>query len=85
MSAELPDAGKRIERFIREQFMVRPDDPHFSRTTDLYENGFVDSVGVVELLAFIDEEFGVEIPEKLLLSKDFSNIDGIAGIVDRLR
>jgi acyl carrier protein len=85
MREDLPDVQERIERFIRDQFMVRADDPRFSRTTDLYENGFVDSVGVVELLAFIDEEFGVEIPEPLLLSKDFSNIDGIAGIVNRLR
>ena len=84
MSMELPDVQRRIERFIREQFMVSDDDHRFSATTDLYENGFVDSVGVVELLAFIGEEFGVEIPEELLLSKDFSNVDGIARIVDRL-
>ena len=51
---------------------------------DIYESGYVDSIGVVELLAFIDEEFGVDVPETELLSDEFSNIDGIARIVSEL-
>jgi acyl carrier protein len=81
------DAGAiadRIEKYLREQFSIAEDDPGFTRTVDLYESGYVDSVGVVELLSFIDEEFGVDVPEPELLSPGFSNIDGIARIVDRL-
>ena len=59
-------------------------DPHFDRTVDLFESGYVDSVGVVELLGFVGEEFGAEIPENLLLSDDFCSVDGIARIVSQL-
>jgi len=82
---ELSDVQDRIERFIRERFAVSDGDPHFDRTIDLFESGYVDSVGVVELLAFLAEEFGVEVPENLLLSEDFTNVDGIARIVEQLR
>ena len=78
------DVQERIERFVRERFSVGEGDPHFDRTADLFERGYVDSVGVVELLAFIDEEFVVEIPERLLMSDDFTTIDGIARIVVQL-
>jgi acyl carrier protein len=71
----------RLEKFLREQFLVADDDPMFTRAVDLYETGYVDSVGLVELLAFIDDEFGVEVPEEALLSPSFSNIDGIARVV----
>jgi acyl carrier protein len=81
---DLAEMEQRIERFVRAQFTVSDGDTRFSRSVDLYEDGFVDSVGVVELLAFISEEFGVEIPDELLLSKDFSTVDGIARIVSRL-
>ena len=74
----------RIEKFLREQYFIADDDPGFTRTVDIYEGGYVDSVGVVELLAFIDEEFGVEVPETELLSEAFSTIDGIARIVAEL-
>ncbi len=73
----------RIEEFIRSQFSVSPTDPGFGRSADLFEEGYVDSVGVVEVLEFLNEEFDVEIPDDDLLSDDFSNIAGIARIVAR--
>jgi acyl carrier protein len=85
MTTDLPDVQQRVERFIREQFMVQNGDSRFDRTVDLYENGYVDSIGVVELLAFIQEEFGVEIPEELLLSKEFTIVEGIGRIIVELR
>jgi D-alanine--poly(phosphoribitol) ligase subunit 2 len=74
----------RIETFVRKQFEVDPQDDGFDRTVDLYDRGYIDSVGFVELLAFIADEFGVEIPEEDLLTDDFLMIDGIAIIVGRL-
>jgi D-alanine--poly(phosphoribitol) ligase subunit 2 len=50
---------------------------------DLFERGYVDSVGFVELLEFLRQEFGVEVPDEDLLDDDFSNINGIALIVSR--
>jgi acyl carrier protein len=78
------DVAGRIETFLRTQFDISPDDPGFTRTGDFYELGYVDSVGVAELLEFLSEEFGVEVPESELLSDEFSSIEGIARIVRRL-
>lgn len=74
----------RVERFIRTQYNISPTDPMFDREVDLFELGYVDSVGIVELIEFLRQEFGVEIPDEDLLSDDFSNISGIARIVSRL-
>ena len=74
----------RIETFVRSQFDIDSADSGFDRTVDLFELGYVDSVGFAELLAFLAEEFGVDIPEEDLLSEPFTRIDGIASIVNRL-
>jgi acyl carrier protein len=74
----------RIEAFIRSQFKVDPSDDAFDHTVDLFELGYIDSVGITELLAFLSEEFGVEVPENDLLSDEFLRIDGMAMIVSRL-
>jgi D-alanine--poly(phosphoribitol) ligase subunit 2 len=76
--------AERIEAFIRSQFEVDPNDDGFDRTVDLFELGYVDSVGFAELLAFLGEEFGVEVPEDDLLSDEFLRIDGMAMILSRL-
>ena len=73
-----------VEDFIRSTFNVSPTDPRFGRDVDLLEGGYVDSIGYVELLEFLAETYGVEIPEDDTMSDEFARIDGIARIVDRL-
>ncbi len=73
----------RIEEFIRIQFGISPTDPMFNRQVDLFEAGYVDSMGIVELLEFLRREFNAEIPDDDLLADDFSNIAGITRIVSR--
>jgi acyl carrier protein len=76
--AEIAD---RIERYVRVQFRVASRDTRFSRSVALFEAGYVDSVGVVELLTFLSDEFAVELPDDVLMSDEFSTIDGIATII----
>jgi acyl carrier protein len=75
--------AERVERYVRTQFRVAPGDQRFSRSLALFEAGYVDSVGVVELLAFLSEEFAVQLPDDALMSEEFSTITGIAAIVCR--
>jgi acyl carrier protein len=77
--------GDRVEAYVRTQFRVSPSDTRFSRSQRLFEMGYIDSVGVVELLAFLTEEFHVTLPDEALMSDEFSTIDGIAGLVCRYR
>jgi acyl carrier protein len=74
----------RLEEFIRKQFTIAASDTQFSRSVLLFENGYIDSVGAVELLAFIQEAFGVVVPDEDLLSEEFSTIEGIAAIIARM-
>lgn len=77
--------GQRIEEFVRETFEISDTDPRFSRDADLFEGGFVDSVGLTELLAFIEAEFGVTVPDEDLASDEFMTIEGMTAIIARLR
>jgi acyl carrier protein len=77
------EVAERIERYVRTQFRVAPGDRRFSRSLPLFEAGYVDSVGVVELLAFLGEEFAVNLPDEVLMSDEFSTIDGIAAVIYR--
>jgi acyl carrier protein len=73
-----------LESFVRDRFQVRPDDAYFTRTADLWEEGYVDSTGVVEVIAFLEETYAIALPEAVLFSPDFRFIDGIARLVAAL-
>jgi len=65
-----------LEEFLRAQFPATTVD--LRRDVDLFESGVVDSVGVAETLAHIEELYGVEVPDDVLLSDDFTTVDGMA-------
>lgn len=72
------EIAQRLEAFLRRSFAIAADDPGFSHQVDLFEAGYVDSVGVTETLAYIGEAFGVEVPDEALLDDRFATIDGMA-------
>jgi acyl carrier protein len=74
-----------LETFLRESFQIPPDDAWFTRDVDLWEEGYVDSKGVVEVIAFLEETFGVTIPDEVLFAPEFTRVNGIAQLVAKLR
>lgn len=74
-----------IEEFIRHRFRVREDDALFDTEVNLWENGYVDSVGAVETIAFLEETFQVALPEGVLFDPDFTHISGMARLLDRAK
>jgi acyl carrier protein len=78
------EVAQGIEAFVRKTFAVSGSDPNFGAQTDLFEGGYVDSVGLAEMLGFIEDSFGVTVPDEELLSEEFASIEGIARTVSRL-
>lgn len=83
MAITQDEAAGRVEDFIRSEFRVAQADSSFTRDTHLYDAGFVDSTGVVELISFIESTFDVEIPDEDLFSDAFTTINGISAVVQR--
>jgi len=74
-----------LETFIRKNFQVQDDDPYFDENVNLWEQGYVDSRGVVEVIAFLEDRFKVTIPDEMLFSPDFTSIAGISKLIAELK
>lgn len=74
-----------LEAFIRKNFLVRPDDAYFDGNVNLWEEGYVDSMGVIEVIAFLEETFNVTIPDEMLFSPDFTSISGMSKLIAELK
>lgn len=81
MATVWDDVAGSIEGFIRREFRVAEDDPSFSRDIHLYESGYVDSTGVVELIAFVESTFGVQLGDEHIFSERFTTVNGISGVI----
>jgi acyl carrier protein len=78
------EVAERLEIFVRKQCAISPSDPGFGHHTNLFDNGYVDSLGLVEMLEFIEIEWDVAVPDEELLGDDFATIDGMARTIAKL-
>ena len=78
MSPSPNDFAERLEAFVRERFMVATDDEGFDRHVNLWEEGYVDSLGSVELIEFVESSLSVTLPTSVLFDPQFTSIAGIA-------
>jgi acyl carrier protein len=85
MAISRPEIDGVIEAFVRLQFRVTAGDAAFSRDAHLFEGGYVDSAGVVELLMFVESTFGVKLDDADIFSDEFTTISGLSGLIAGIR
>lgn len=73
---------KRIRRFILENFYVS-EPSELSDDTSLVGTGLVDSTGILEVLAFLESEFGIRIDDRETTPDNLESIERMAAFVTR--
>ncbi len=69
-----------LSQYINEQFDIG-NDPDFDAEVDLFEYGFLDSMGAMEVIAFIEEEYSIEITQKDVVLYPMNTITEIAEVI----
>ncbi len=71
-----------LREFILERFPLARQKPA-GDSDPLLENGLVDSLGILELVNYITETFGVVVTDEDLRSENFNSIDNLVAFVER--
>jgi acyl carrier protein len=74
-----------IRQFVKSNLVVFDDDVAFADDDNIFELGLVDSPFAIELVLFIEEEFGIHILDSDLDIHNFSSVKRIAEFVKRKR
>lgn len=77
------DVKQSLTRFLTDTFLFDFDE-NVNSSTNLFDAGFIDSYGFVQLVAFIEEIFSITIEEEDLASDDIASLDGLVRLIDRL-
>ncbi|HEX9886947.1 MAG TPA: acyl carrier protein [Longimicrobiales bacterium] len=73
-----------ISRWVSDRVLPPGTEPVAVDTPLLTEVG-LDSVHLVELVAFLEAEYGVEVPDGHLTPENFRDVRSIVGMMGRLR
>jgi D-alanine--poly(phosphoribitol) ligase subunit 2 len=78
---ELENTKVQLRAYIRERFKVPENDPDFNDEIHLFDYGYVDSFGAVELIHFVEKTFSVKISQNDLIAYPLNTVSEISSFV----
>ena len=72
-----------IKGFVVSNFLYGQDGPSLANDQSFLENGIIDSTGVLELVAFLEQRFGIAVADRELLPENLDSIQNAAAFVTR--
>jgi acyl carrier protein len=70
-----------LRQFVIDNFLFGRDG-ELQDGESFLENGIIDSTGVLELIAFLEERFGLELEETDLTPENLDSIDKVTTLVE---
>ena len=72
-----------IRSFILNSFLFGQTDYPLAADDSLLENGIMDSTGVLELISFLEQQFGIQVEDRELVPENLDSLDRLVAFVQR--
>lgn len=83
MDALMSPTAQRVREYIVTNFMYAYPDATLGDNDALLGRGILDSLGVVELVAFVEESFGIRVADEDITEANLGSVAAIAQYVER--
>ncbi len=72
-----------IRDFIVDNFLYGQDDNKMGDDVSFLSSGIIDSTGVLELVSFVEEEYGISVEDEELIPDNLDSIQKLSEFVSR--
>lgn len=79
------EVERSVREFIVESFLFGEGGDELTDGESLLDAGIIDSSGILELVAFVERSFGIEVQDSELVPANFDSIAAIARFVQQRR
>ena len=74
-----------VKQYIIENFLFGDDSPLESDSMSLLDGGIIDSVGVMELVSFLEQDFELSIADEDLIPENLDSVDNLTAFIGRCK
>jgi len=71
-----------LRSFIRQRFNVPEGDADFTDDVHLFDYGYIDSFGAIELTEFVEKEFSIKVNQSDLIVHPMNTVREIATFIE---
>lgn len=79
------DIEAKVRGYILENLLFSSDGSELPNDASLLDRGIIDSTGVLEIVLFLESEFGIAIKASEMLPENFDSVNNMVRFVQRLR
>lgn len=76
------DIRKTLRDFITENFLFRADEQALTDDQSLLDSGIVDSTGVLEVIAFLEQTWSISVADSEIVPENLDSVSRIATYVE---
>lgn len=76
------DVEPPIKRFIEENILSKKGGGTLSSEDSLLESGLIDSAGIFSLVAFLETEFNITVPDEDIVPEHFETLRSVAAFAE---
>lgn len=84
MSVQASEIEQKIRKYLLENLMFTDDASQLANDASLLDQGIVDSTGVLEIVMFLEDEFGVKVLDTQMLPENFDSVNNLVRFVGEL-
>lgn len=72
----------KLKNYILENYLFTDDQSALSNDDSFMGKGIIDSTGILEVIFFLEEEFGVTVSDDEMIPENLDSINNIAAFVN---
>jgi acyl carrier protein len=72
---------QKLRKYILETYLFTTDDSALANDDSFLDKGIIDSTGILELVMYLEEEFGLAVADEELLPENLDSINNLVTFV----
>jgi len=73
----------KLRTYILEDFLFTDDESDLSSSDSFLEKGIIDSTGIMEVIFFINDEFGIEVEDDEMIPDNLDSVNNIVAFIEK--
>ena len=74
---------KKLREYIFDNFLFTEDENALGNDDSFMEKGIIDSTGILEVITFIEEDFGITVKDEELIPENLDSINNLSAFIQR--
>ena len=79
----MADHVAKIRAFMFENFLFDGKDDELENDASFLDQGIIDSTGVLELVEWLEDEFGIQVDDEELIPENLDSVDQLNAFINK--